>query len=137
MMRTGLAIFAVFVAWAITGAILHGMILNASYAATPQLWRPMAEYKMTLGYVVTLIYAACFVFVYAQWITDKRMQTALLYGLVLGVARGVTMGYGSYAVMPIPYLMALCWFLGAVVDGVIGGAIVALIVRGDARPDKA
>jgi hypothetical protein len=137
MARTGLAALAVFVTWSILGFLLHGMILTSTYAATPQLWRPMAEYKMTLGTIVTIISAICFVIVYAQWITDKRLQTALLYGLVFGIGRGIAMGYGSYAAMPMPYMLALAWFLGAVVDGLAGGLVLGLIVRGDARPGKA
>lgn len=137
MMKTGLAMLAVFVAWSILGYVLHGVILTSTYAATPQLWRPMADYKLTLGYLVTILSAICFVVVYAQWITDKQLKTGLLYGLVFGIGSGVSMGYGSYAVMPIPYTLALSWFLGMVVNGVAGGAIVALILRGDTRPARA
>ena len=137
MMKTGLAMLAVFVAWSILGYVLHGVILTSTYAATPQLWRPMADYKLTLGYLVTILSAICFVVVYAQWITDKQLKTGLLYGLVFGIGSGVSMGYGSYAVMPIPYTLALCWFGGMVVNGVAGGAIVALILRGDTRPARA
>ena len=137
MMKTGLAMLAVFVAWSILGYVLHGVILTSTYAATPQLWRPMSDYKLTLGYLVTILSAICFVVVYAQWITDKQLKTGLLYGLVFGIGSGVSMGYGSYAVMPIPYTLALSWFLGMVVNGVAGGAIVALILRGDTRPARA
>jgi hypothetical protein len=39
------------------------------------------------------------------------------------------MAYGSYAVMPIPYAMALTWFLGSVVKITIGGLILGAIVK--------
>jgi hypothetical protein len=39
------------------------------------------------------------------------------------------MGYGSYAVMPIPYELAFVWFNGTVVEALIAGLITALIVR--------
>jgi hypothetical protein len=39
------------------------------------------------------------------------------------------MGYGSYSVMPIPYHMALTWFLGAVSEAMVGGVILGAIVR--------
>jgi hypothetical protein len=52
-----------------------------------------------------------------------------IYGLLFGVAMGIGMGYGTYAVMPIPYSMALTWFLGTVVEATVGGLLAGLIVR--------
>ena len=57
------------------------------------------------------------------------MTAGTMYGLIWGIAAGVSMGYGTYAVMPIPYYMALTWFLGTVVEGVVAGVITAAIVK--------
>jgi hypothetical protein len=38
------------------------------------------------------------------------------------------MGYGSYSVMPIPYHMALTWFMGTVIEAAVGGVILGAIV---------
>jgi len=38
-------------------------------------------------------------------------------------------GYGTYSVMPIPYFMALGWFLGTLVQALAGGWIIGLIIR--------
>jgi len=38
------------------------------------------------------------------------------------------MGYGTYSVMPIPYIMALVWFLGTLVEAVLGGLLAGLMV---------
>jgi hypothetical protein len=46
-----------------------------------------------------------------------------------GVAVGVGMGYGSYSMMPIPYSMALTWFLGTVVEAVLGGFLLGAIIK--------
>ena len=39
------------------------------------------------------------------------------------------MGYGTYSFQPIPYMMALTWFLGSLVEGILAGLIVGAIVR--------
>ena len=129
MKRMSLAALAVFVTWSVLDYVLHGVLLTSTYAQTPQLWRPMADYRYGLMAFVTLVAAVCFVFVYAQWITEKSAKTALMYGLVLGVFRGISMGYGSYAVMPMPYYLALCWFLGSIVEFTVAGWVMSLIVR--------
>ena len=129
MKRTLVAIVAVFVAWSILDFILHGVLLGSIYARTAELWRPMAEMKMGLTYVVVLIAAACFVYVYAELVSDRSSRGALIYGLVFGIGTGTSMGYGSYAVMPLPYYLALSWFLGTVVETVVGAYVAWFVLK--------
>ncbi len=129
MKRTILAVLAVFATWSVLDFIIHGLILGSTYAATPTLWRPMAEMKRGLMSATVLVAAAAFVFIYAQFITAKGVKTAVLYGLVYGIGAGVPMGYGTYSVMPIPYVMAFVWFAGSVVEFTIGGLVAGLIIK--------
>jgi predicted cobalt transporter CbtA len=120
MKRTILAIIAVFILWSILDFVIHGVILNEPYQATADLWRPMEEMKMGLMYVTGLIYSICFVLIYALLVKEKSTIAGLKYGLLFGLAVGVSMGYGSYSVMPVPYSMAFIWFMGSVVEVAIG-----------------
>ena len=129
MRRIGLAVIAVFAAWAVMDFVMHGMVLASAYAATPSLWRPMHEMKMAVMYLSVLIAAICFVLVYVLFFVRRGVSTGLWYGLLFGVGAGVSMGYGSYSVMPIPYHMALTWFLGTVIEAAVGGVILGAIVR--------
>ncbi len=129
MKRTIVAVLAVFLCWSVLDFVIHGLILGSTYAATPQLWRPMAEMKMGLSYFTVLIKAAAFVYIYARYITDKGTKTSVLYGFIFGIGSGISMGYGTYSVMPIPYAMAFVWFAGCVVEFTIGGLITGLIVK--------
>lgn len=129
MRRVLLAVVAVFLAWSVMDFLMHGVILSSSYAATPSLWRPMHEMKMTVMYLSVLIAAFCFVLVYALFFSQRGVSIGLRYGVLFGVGAGVSMGYGSYSVMPIPYHMALTWFLGTVIEAAVGGVILGAIVR--------
>lgn len=126
MILSGLA---VFVAWSVMDFVIHGVILGPSYAATASLWRPMGEMKMALMYVTVLIAALAFVLIYFLFFSRRGISTGLQYGVFFGLATGVPMGYGSYAVMPIPYSMAFAWCFGSVVEAVVGGLIVGWIIR--------
>jgi hypothetical protein len=129
MRRVVLAVIAVFLAWSVLDFVIHGMILASSYAATPSLWRPMNEMKMTVMYLSVLIATLCFVLVYVLFFARRGVSIGLRYGVLFGVGAGVSMGYGSYSVMPIPYHMAFTWFLGTVIEAAVGGAILGAIVR--------
>ena len=127
--KTIVAALAVFVAWSALDFVIHGLILKASYEATAQLWRPMAEMKMGVMHLAVLIASIAFVSIYARLVAKRGVGTGLRYGLWFGLATGVSMGYGTYSVMPIPYHMALTWFLGSLVRGAAGGAITGGIIR--------
>lgn len=129
MKRTILAVLAVFVTWSVLDCVIHGLILGSTYAVTPALWRPKAEMKMGLMYVTVLVSAAAFVYIYARFIAEKGVRTAVLYGLIFGIGAGVPMGYGTYSVMPIPYVMAFVWFAGSVVEAVAAGLVTGLIIK--------
>lgn len=123
------AVVGVFVVWEIIDFLVHGVLLQPAYASTPALWRPQTEMKMGLMFVVVFLSAAAFVFLYQRLVKDKGLASGVEYGVWFGVAVGISMGYGTYAVMPIPYTMALAWFLASMVHGVLGGAIVGGLVR--------
>ncbi len=127
--KTIVAALAVFVAWSALDFAIHGLILKSSYEATAPLWRPMAEMKMGVMYLAVMIASFAFVSIYARLVAKRGVGTGLRYGLWFGLATGVSMGYGMYAVMPLPYHMALTWFLGGVVEGAVGGVITGWIVR--------
>jgi hypothetical protein len=129
MKRQLLAVVAVFVAWSVMDFVIHGMILASAYTMTPQLWRPMEEMKMGVMYFTLLVAAIAFVGIYAWFISNKSVKTGALYGLVFGIGTGMSMGYGSYSVMPIPYTIAFGWFLGSVAEAVVAGLITGLIVK--------
>ncbi|MGE5799823.1 MAG: hypothetical protein ACM337_05805 [Syntrophaceae bacterium] len=124
-----LAAVVVFVLWSVLDFIVHGVILKSAYTSTASLWRPMAEMKMGLMYVSVFIAALAFSAIYGFLVTKKSLMVGLTYGLLYGIAVGVGMGYGSYSMMPIPYSMALTWFLGSVIEAILGGVLLGAIIR--------
>ncbi len=124
-----LAGLAVFVAWEILDFIIHGMLLMPYYSAQPALWRPEGEMKLGVMLVATLIAALAFAALYAFFVRPKALASAVKFGLVWGIGGGVAMGYGTYASMPIPYYLALGWFLATVVEACVAGALVGVIVK--------
>ncbi|MBI4080978.1 MAG: hypothetical protein HY423_00065 [Candidatus Lambdaproteobacteria bacterium] len=134
-----LATAAVFVTWGVLDYILHGVILRSTYTGmvTEKMMRPEADMKMGLIYVVLLIHSFAFVYIYQMLMSDRTQKTALLYGLAVGIMIGVGMGYGTYAMMPIKYNLALTWFLGTVVEAVIGAWVMWYIIGRGAAPAKA
>ena len=129
MKKIVLSVIALFVAWTVMDFVIHGVILKSAYEATANLWRPMNEMKMNVMRLAVLITSISFAWIYVRMISNKSIATGLRYGLWWGLGAGVSMGYGTYSVMPIPYLMALTWFLGSLMEGAVAGLIVGGIVK--------
>ena len=134
--RAILAVLMVYVVWSVLDFLIHGVMLSSLYQETAELWRPQDEMKMGLMRIVVLMASICFVAVYALFFEKKTVGTGLKYGVLYGVGVGVGMGYGTYSVMPLPYEMALIWFLGSVVEAAAAGALVGLIVREVTKPTE-
>ena len=120
---------AVLILWQILDFLIHVVILGSSYAATRQFWRPEDEMKHGLMLVVGLVSATAIVLIYARLIDNKSVVAAVKYGVLLGLAFGFSMGFGMYSVMPIPYYMALTWFLGTLVEMTLTGLVLGLIIK--------
>ena len=124
-----LATLAIFILWSILDFILHGIILSSAYQASAQLWRPMNEMKNGLMYFVKLLSALVFVTIYARLISPKNMNYAVSFGVLFGVGTGISIGYGTYSVQPISYIMAVSWFLGTLLEATLAGFLLGWLVK--------
>lgn len=120
---------SVFILWSIMDFAVHGMYLKEAYEQTANLWRPLEEQKIGLNTLVVYIAAAIFSLIYILLVDNKSMNRALLYGGLVGISAGITMGYGFYAFSPIPYFMAATWFIANLVQSILAGALLGLIVK--------
>ncbi len=127
--QTVWATIAVFICWSFLDFLIHGILLESSYQATAHLWRPEYEMKMSLMSLVTLIFGAGFVTIYSYLVNPKSLASGIKFGLIFGVASGVSMGFGSYCYMPISLSLALSWFFASFIEITIAGLIVGLMVK--------
>jgi hypothetical protein len=133
--RPLIAVVVIFIAWSVLDFVIHGLLLQETYAATASLWRPMEEMNMTLMYIVTLAYTVCFVAIYDVLVSEKSIATGIKYGALFGLAAGISMGFGSYTFMPIPWSLALSWFAGTLVEAIVAGALVGAIIKQTDTPE--
>jgi len=127
--KTIISIIVIFIAWSLLDFVIHGVLLQQTYAATAYLWRPMEEMNMLLMYLVTLAYVTCFVLIYALFIRNKSLFTGMKFGALFGAAAGISMGFGSFSYMPIPLSLAVSWFAGMLFESIVAGTLVGLILK--------
>ena len=127
--RLVLAILIVFAGVWVTDFLVHAVWLQSTYAATMNLWRPEAEMKAHMGWMLLsqFLAAATFVLIWSKGFpTTASLGGACLYGLCMGVFRETTTLI-SYAVQPLPGSLAVEWFVSGLAQGLIMGLLVYFV----------
>jgi len=122
-----LGVLVVFVVLAVCETIVNMLLLSSAYAATAQLWRPMAEMKIWLFFVTYAVMAFFFTLIFSKGYEGKGAGEGLRYGFYVGMLMAVPMALGTYGSMPIPGSLALQWFLYGLIEYMLCGLAVALV----------
>ena len=119
----------VFVLLAVLGMLIHGVLLQSTYATMEGMVRPPEDMKMWIIFVVDAVVAFFFSLIFSKGYENKGIGEGVRYGFYVGMMFGISMAYGSYASMPIPYYLALQWFLYSIVEYIICGVALALVFK--------
>ena len=122
-----LGFIAVFVTAEILSFLVDGFLLKADYEATAHLWRPDMMSFMWVYHVLMLVGAFFFTLIFSKGYEGKGIMEGVRYGLYIGIWMSMGMAYGTYAMIAIPYSLALKWFLLGIVQYVIMGIVVAAV----------
>jgi hypothetical protein len=127
----------VFVVFVVLDMLVNAVLLAADYQATSHLWRPEAEMKMWLFILIDAFIAFFFTLIFSKGYEGKGVMEGLRYGFYVGMLMAVPMAYGMYGAMPIPYGMALKWFIFGLIEFMVCGVIVAAVYGKQATVTRA
>lgn len=113
--------------------VINGILLSDLYKQTASVWRPEPEIMrmMWLMWLSYAIAAPVFAFVYTKGYEAAKggVGQGVRYGLYMGLFLAASIGLGSYAVLPIPGILAVYWFIGGVFEYMVAGAVVGAIYK--------
>lgn len=128
-----IAFVVVFIVLEILGYLVHGVFLADAYQSEgiKEAFRSMEEMdsKMWIMWVTDLIWVYFFVFFFVKGYENKGIMEGVRYGAYMGIFVSLVFSYQNYVVLPIPYWLALQWFIFGFVISVILGVTAALIYR--------
>lgn len=134
MKKVWLGFVVVFILMVICSYIVNSLILASTYQSLQNLWRPDMMSKMWIFYLVMLFQAFFFSFIFSKGYEGKGIAEGVRYGLYIGIWMSVGMAYATYAMIAIPYSMALQWFIYGVIEYVIYGIALALVFGKKTQP---
>jgi hypothetical protein len=117
---------AILVAWMVIDVLMHRLFLAPIYEASAVLWRPLDQLNIALIYGVTFALIGVFVSIYWLLVRPKSLGTGM--GALVGLALGISSGFGTFIHMPIPLSLAWGWFIGGWLKGLVAGGIVGAMI---------
>ena len=127
------AFVAIFIVLEILGYLVHGVLLGATYESEEikEVFRTMEEMdsRMWIMILTDLIWVYFFTFFFVKGYENKGIMEGVRYGAYMGIFVSLVFSYQNYVVLPIPYSLALQWFIYGFVISVILGVIAALIYK--------
>ena len=120
-----------FIAVFLTTQVIEGfvdlMFLGPIYVSFSQIWRPIAEMKLWMLPVTGMFFSYFFVYIFSKGYERKGILEGVRYGLYVALMVALPTAYGNYALMQIPYSLALQWFIFRTFEYVIAGAILSVV----------
>jgi hypothetical protein len=128
-------VIAVFATIFVFEWLFHGVYMMPEYQATASHWRPMAEMQtpgmIAVCILTKLLMAAAICCLYC-WVSKgcesqgKCTKKGAKFGFKIGLLLGAQQ-FASYIWLPITMDMAVKWFIGNVIMGVLIGVVLAKI----------
>jgi hypothetical protein len=131
MWRLLLSSLTILVVWTIIDLFMHRFFLRHMYENNASLWRPFDQMNVVLIYIVTFVLIGIFVGSYSLLVRPKSLVAGIGLGAFIGLALGISSGFGTYIHMPIPQALAWGWLIAGWLKGIAAGAIVGALISGN------
>jgi len=122
---------ATYVVYEILEFLIHGVFLKSTYMTEEvmKIMRSEADMKMWIIYVAGLFFVFFFCLIFVKGMEGKGLMEGVRFGFYVGMMVSVPMAYVTYATQPIPYTMALQWFIYGLIVCVVIGAVMAQLYQ--------
>lgn len=132
--RYAVACFAVFIVLSLIDLLFDFLLLGPINHSLKNVWRPdMIHWLEPVTYLSASI---LFVLLLTHIHNVKGVSGGVLYGLLVGLLVSGVHSFGQYATYPIPFVLAVLWFVEGLVQYAIAGIVTALICRPKIQHDS-
>ena len=123
------ASLVVFVAIQAMEALINGVFMKSAYESLSSLWRPDMMSKMWVMYIIAVLVALLFTYIFIKGREGKGVAEGVRFGILIWLFVSVPMNHAMWVLLPIPYPMILRWTLYSLLEMLIAGVIVAMIYK--------
>ncbi|HEY9166007.1 MAG TPA: hypothetical protein VIS48_07595 [Candidatus Kryptonia bacterium] len=127
--KVWLGALVVFIVLELLMILVDGVLLASTYQSVQGVWRPDMNSKIWIYHVINVFTAFFFTFIFSKGYEKKGVMEGVRYGFYIGVWMSVGMAYGTYAMVAIPYSLALQWFIYGIIEYIIAGVALSYVFK--------
>jgi CBS domain containing-hemolysin-like protein len=109
--------------------VVNEVFMKSANESLKSLWRPNVMSRVWLMYVVGVLVALLFTYIFVKGREGKGIAEGIRYGLVIWLFVSVPMNVSMWVLLPIPYIIILRWMLYGLLEMLIAGILVAAIYK--------
>jgi hypothetical protein len=84
---------------------------------------------MWIFYPIGLVMSFLFVYIFIKGYEGKGILEGLRYGIWIGLFMNLPSAFGQYAIYPVPFSLAIQWFIYGMIEFIILGLVAAAIYK--------
>jgi len=119
----------VFLSFQFLDGIIHNFLLSSAYEASNNVWRPDMMEKIWIVFSTSFIFSFLFVYIFIKGYEAKGVKEGIRYGILIGLLMNIGGMFNQYAVYPIPFSLAMQWFVYGTFEIVVCGIVASLIYK--------
>jgi len=122
----------VYVVLMATNFLIHQVLLGSTYALpeVATMMRSPETAKLGVHFITAAIIALVVTIVFSKGYEGKGLAEGVRFGFYIGLLQATPMAYDTFAEMPIPYHLALLWFVYGVLQYIVVGIALAMVFGG-------
>jgi len=128
------ASIVIYVVFQGLGLLIDYVFLKADYDQLKALWRPNMMSRIWILYVVGLLVAFLFTYIFVKGREGKGIQEGVRFGIIVWLFTMVPFNLELWVIFPIPHTLIVKWLLFGLLSSLIGGILAAMIYKPLAAP---
>jgi uncharacterized PurR-regulated membrane protein YhhQ (DUF165 family) len=109
--------------------IINEVFMKGANESLKSLWRPNMMARMWVMYVVGVLVALLFTYIFVKGREGKGIAEGVRYGIIIWLFVSVPMSVSMWVLLPIPYIIILRWMLFGLLEMLVAGILVAVIYK--------
>ena len=127
--KVWIGFIVVFIVLEILDFLVHGVILAGAYKSIQGVFRPDMSSKMWMYYVINIVTAFFFTFIFSKGYEKKGIMEGVRYGFYIGVWMSVGMALGTDSMIKLGRSMTIQWLIYGVIEYIIAGIALAIVFK--------
>lgn len=116
--------------------VINEVFMRSANESLQGLWRPNMTSRMWVMYVIGVLVALLFTYIFIKGREGKGTAEGVRYGVIIWLFVSVPMSMSMWVLLPIPHMIIVRGLIYALLEMLIAGILVAAIYK-PAGPPKA